>query len=93
MFVSQYGWFLLLGAVLLVWLWYKMRPHYSSWRRERERQQEERNFGERKELYTFLLVNCFPATSPSLLLPMILSCFIITFLFLLIVLLLVSQTL
>ena len=44
-FVSQYGWFILIGTVLLVYMWYKLQPTFKAWKQKRERREDEQNFG------------------------------------------------
>ena len=41
--VSQYGWFVVLGLVVLVYVWTKLKPSYEEWRKKRERLAEEQN--------------------------------------------------
>ena len=43
--MSQYGWFILLGLVVLLYVWYKIRPSFQEWQRKQRDLEDERNFG------------------------------------------------
>ena len=44
-FVSQYGWFLLMGLAVVIFLWYKFQDKYYAWKKRRDERLEEQNFG------------------------------------------------
>lgn len=44
-YLSQYGWFILLGCIVVLYVWYKLQPSFQSWRKKQKERQEERNFG------------------------------------------------
>lgn len=43
--VPQYGWYILLGLILLMVAWTQLRHHVYAWLQRRNEQVEERNFG------------------------------------------------
>ncbi|XP_003387558.1 PREDICTED: selenoprotein S-like [Amphimedon queenslandica] len=43
-YISRYGWFILLGLIVLLYVWYKLRPSVQEWQRKQKERQEERNF-------------------------------------------------
>lgn len=51
--MSQYGWFILLGSVLLLYIWYKLQPRYEVWRKKQRDKHEDRNYG--KNLYDIMI--------------------------------------
>ena len=45
-FLERYGWFIVLGLIILVFLWQKLRPYWKDLQDRWERQREIANFGE-----------------------------------------------
>ena len=44
-FLERYGWFIVFGLVILVFLWSKLKPYWRELRNKWERQREIANFG------------------------------------------------
>ena len=44
-FIEQYGWYLLLGTILLIYIIYKLQPKYYAWKKKREKWIDEQNYG------------------------------------------------
>lgn len=44
-FLERYGWFIVLGLVVLVFLWIKLKPYWKELQNKWERQREIANFG------------------------------------------------
>jgi len=44
-FLERYGWFIVLGLVILVFLWSKLKPYWRDLQNKWERQREIANFG------------------------------------------------
>ena len=44
-FLERYGWFIVLGLVILVFLWIKLKPYWKELQNKWERQREIANFG------------------------------------------------
>ena len=44
-FLSQYGWYILILAVVLFYIWNKYGSNYYNWRKKREEWLDEQNFG------------------------------------------------
>ena len=44
-FLERYGWFIVLGLVILVFLWSKLKPYWREMQNKWERQREIANFG------------------------------------------------
>ena len=44
-FIEQYGWYILLGIILLIYIWYKLQPKYYAWIKKREKWIDEQNYG------------------------------------------------
>ncbi len=44
-FLSQYGWYILILAVVSLYLWNKYKANYYNWKKKREEQLEEQHFG------------------------------------------------
>lgn len=43
-FLERYGWFIVLGIIILVFLWHKLKPYWKELQNKWERQQEIANF-------------------------------------------------
>jgi len=44
-FLERYGWFIVLGLAILVFLWTKLKPYWRELQNKWERQREIANFG------------------------------------------------
>ena len=53
--MSQYGWFILLGLVVLLYVWYKIRPSFQEWQRKQRDLEDERNFGMSPHAYVYII--------------------------------------
>ncbi len=49
-FLTQYGWYILVGVVLTLVAWVKLKPHLLAWSKKRQEWFEEQNFGELSSL-------------------------------------------
>ena len=45
-FLEKYGWFIVLGALLAIYIWSKVKPHWHKMQKKWEEQQDAKKFGE-----------------------------------------------
>ena len=45
LFLEKYGWFVLLGIVVALFIWSKLKPLLRKWKEERDKRIEEENIG------------------------------------------------
>ena len=45
LFLEKYGWFVILGIVVAVFIWSKLEPYLKKWKEKRDKRIEEENIG------------------------------------------------
>ena len=54
--MERYGWFIVLGLVILAFLWVKLKPYWRELQRKWERQREIANFGKQAKVSAWPLI-------------------------------------